>query len=87
MQHVSGDVLGLRPRGCGKMRDLPNAAERIKVREKVISGKPYIVIGSCVDCWQTGSRMDIRCAIEDKVLLNFVMEDVRNPGPKTPLSA
>ena len=51
-----------------------NVAERIKVREKVISEKPHIVMGSCLDCRQTGLRMDKRCAIEDKVLLNFVTE-------------
>ena len=52
--------------------------------KKVISEKPYIVVGSCLDCWQTGSRMDKRCAIHDKVLLNFVRYGgSRNPvGPK-----
>ena len=66
--------LDFRPHGCGKMWDFLNVAERIKVREKVISEKPCIVMGSCLDCWQTGSRMDKRSAIDPV-------------GPRAPLSA
>ena len=51
VQHVSEDVLDLRSQGCGKMWDLHNAAEKVKVRKKVASAKPYIVIGSCLDRW------------------------------------
>ena len=39
-----GDVLDLRSHGCGKMWDFPNAADRIKAREKVISEKPCIIM-------------------------------------------
>ena len=39
VQHVSGDVLDLRSYGCGKMWDFHNAAERVKVRKKVVSEK------------------------------------------------
>ena len=42
LQHVSGDVLGLRTHGCGKMWDFLNVAERIKVRDKVIRVRAWI---------------------------------------------
>ena len=46
---------------------------RTEVREKVISEKPYIVMGACLDRWQTGPRRDKRCEVEHKVLVNFLM--------------
>ena len=70
-----------------EMWDFQNAADRVKVREKLISDKPYIFMGACLDRWQTGLRRDKRCEVEDKVLLSFVMELERNPvGPRAPHS-
>ena len=37
------------------------------------SEEPYIVMGACLDCWQTGPRRDKQCEVEDNVLLNFFM--------------
>ena len=49
-EHLAqGDVLDLRSHGCGEMRDFLSEADRIKVREKVIIEKPYIVMGVCLD--------------------------------------
>ena len=54
-----------------------SAAHSIKKREKVISEKPYIVMGACLDR-KTGPRRVERCEVEDKVLLSFVMEVYEN---------
>ena len=57
------------------------------MQEKVIIEKPYIVMGVCLDRWQTGPPRDKRCEVVDKVLLSFVMVSARKlVGPRAPLA-